>query len=78
VDMAGRHSVTTWALKTYPTKVDHESTRLNTTRIECSIVSEMLGHSNVRTTLDIYGHVLQGDFEAPLAEMARKLVPVVA
>jgi integrase len=57
-----RHSVTTWALKTYPTKV----------------VSEMLGHSNVRTTLDVYGHVLQGDFEAPLAEMAGKLVPVVA
>jgi integrase len=57
-----RHTVTTWALKTYPTKV----------------VSEMLGHSNARTTLDVYGHVLQEDFEAPLAEMAGKLLCDVA
>jgi integrase len=57
-----RHSVTTWALRTYPTKV----------------VSEMLGHANTRTTLDVYGHVLQEDFAAPLAEMAGKLLPDVA
>jgi excisionase family DNA binding protein len=57
-----RHTVTTWALKTYPTK----------------IVSEMLGHSNAKTTLDVYGHVLQEDFELPLAEMAGKLLRDVA
>jgi integrase len=57
-----RHSVTTWALRTYPTKV----------------VSEMLGHANARTTLDVYGHVLQEDFVAPLAEIAGKLLPDVA
>src|SRR5580692_3190484 len=56
------HTITTWAVKTYPTKV----------------VSEMLGHSNVRTTLDVYGSRSAEDFEAPLAEMAGKLVPVVA
>jgi excisionase family DNA binding protein len=57
-----RHTVTTWALKVYPTKV----------------VSEMLGHASVKTTLDVYGHVLQEDFELPLAEMAGKLLPNVA
>jgi len=57
-----RHTVTTWALKKYPTKV----------------VSEMLGHANVRTTLDVYGHVMQEDFAAPLAEMAGKLLHDVA
>jgi integrase len=57
-----RHTVATWALKNYPTKV----------------VSEMLGRANVRTTLDVYGHVLQEDFEEPLAEMAGKLLRDVA
>jgi integrase len=57
-----RHTVTTWALKKYPTKV----------------VSEMLGHASVRTTLDVYGHVMQEDFERPLAEMAGKLLHDVA
>jgi len=57
-----RHSVTTWALKKYPTKV----------------VSGMLGHSSAKTTLDTYGHVLQEDFAEPLAEMAGKLLRDVA
>ena len=57
-----RHTLTTWALKKYPTKV----------------VSEMLGHASAKTTLDIYSHVLQEDFTEPLAEMAGKLLPNVA
>jgi integrase len=57
-----RHTLTTWALKAYPTKV----------------VSEMLGHASVKTTLDIYAHVLQEDFEQPIAEMAGKLFHDVA
>jgi integrase len=57
-----RHTVTTWALKKYPTKV----------------VSEMLGHANARTTLDVYSHVMQEDFAEPLAEMAGKLLHDVA
>ena len=57
-----RHTLTTWALKKHPTKV----------------VSEMLGHASVKTTLDIYSHVLQEDFAEPLAEMAGKLLPDVA
>jgi integrase len=54
--------LTTWGLKKFPTKV----------------VSEMLGHASIKTTLDIYGHVLQQDFEEPLAEMAGKLLHDVA
>jgi len=57
-----RHTLTTRALKKYPTKV----------------VSGMLGHANARTTLDTYGHVLQEDFAEPLAEMAAQLLPNVA
>jgi integrase len=57
-----RHTMTTWALKTYPTKV----------------VSGMLGHSSTQTTLDVYGHVSQEDFAEPLAEMAGKLLRDVA
>lgn len=57
-----RHTLTTWALKKYPTKV----------------VSELLGHASTKTTLDVYSHVLQEDFTGPLAEMAGKLLPDVA
>jgi integrase len=38
----------------------------------------MLGHASVKTTLDIYSHVLQEDFAEPLAEMAGKLFHDVA
>jgi hypothetical protein len=37
----------------------------------------MLGHANTRTTLDVYGHVLQEDFVVPLEEMAGKLCPML-
>lgn len=57
-----RHTLTTWALKKFPTKV----------------VSEMLGHASAKTTLDTYGHVFQEDFSEPLAEMAGNLLPDVA
>jgi integrase len=57
-----QHTLTTWALKQYPTKV----------------VSEMLGHASVKTTLDTYGRVLQGDFAEALANMAGKLLHDVA
>jgi len=56
------HTVTTWALKKYPTKV----------------VGEMLGDAIVATTLAVDGHVLQEDFAEPLAEMAGKLLRDVA
>ena len=52
-----RHTVATYALKKYPTKV----------------VSEMLGHASIQTTLGRYGHVLPGDFDEPLADMAGQL-----
>lgn len=52
-----RHTVATYALKKYPSKV----------------VSEMLGHASIQTTSGIYGHVLQGDFDEPLADMAGQL-----
>ena len=57
-----RHTVATYALKKYPTKV----------------VSGMLGHGSVTTTLGTYAHVLQEDFGEPLADMAGKLLPDVA
>jgi len=57
-----RHTLATWALKRYPTKV----------------VSEMLGHASAKITLDTYSHVSQEDLAEPLAEMAGKLLPDVA
>jgi len=54
-----RHTLTTWALKKHPAKV----------------VSGTLGHASIKTTLDVYAHVLQEDFAKPLAGMAEKLVP---
>ena len=56
-----RHTLTTQLLKRYPTKV----------------VSELLGHSNVQTTLAVYHHVDLNDFRAPLDEIASKLLPDV-
>jgi hypothetical protein len=38
------------------------------------VVSEMLGHANLKSTLDVYSHVMQEDFAEPLAEMAGKFV----
>jgi len=57
-----RHTLTTWALKQYPAKV----------------VSELLGHASIKTTLDVYGHVFQEDFAEPLEDMAGKLLHDVA
>jgi integrase len=56
-----RHTLSTQMLKRYPTKV----------------VSQLLGHSDVRTTLAIYQHVGTEDLRAPLNEMATELLPDV-
>jgi integrase len=53
-----RHTLTTQLLKRYPTKV----------------VSELLGHSSVQTTLSVYQHVEMDQFRAPLDEMATELL----
>jgi integrase len=53
-----RHTLSTQLLKRYPTKV----------------VSELLGHSSVQTTLAVYQHVETEDFRAPLNEMAIELL----
>jgi len=47
-------------------------------RANCRVLGDgsmLQDHSHVsrKTTLDIYGHVLQEDFAEPLAEMAGKL-----
>jgi integrase len=56
-----RHTLSTQLLKRYPTKV----------------VSELLGHSDVRTTLAIYQHVETENFRAPMNEMTNELLPDV-
>ena len=53
-----RHTLSTQLLKRYPTKV----------------VSELLGHSSVQTTLSVYQHVEMEDFRVPLNEMATELL----
>jgi len=53
-----RHTLSTQMLKRYPTKV----------------VSELLGHSSVQTTLSVYQHVETEDFRAPLNEMTTELL----
>jgi integrase len=53
-----RHTLSTQLLKRYPTKV----------------VSELLGHSSVQTTLSVYQHVETEDFRAPLNERATELL----
>jgi integrase len=57
-----RHTLSTKLLKHYPTKV----------------VSELLGHSNVQTTLETYQHVETEDFRAPLNEVATELLSSVS
>jgi integrase len=56
-----RHTLSTQLLRRYPTKV----------------VSELLGHSNVQTTLSVYQHVEPEQFRAPVNEMATELLPDV-
>ena len=53
-----RHTLSTQMLKRYPTKV----------------VSELLGHSSIQTTLSVYQHVETEDFRAPLNEMTTELL----
>jgi integrase len=53
-----RHTLATRSLKKWPTKV----------------VSEILGHSDVHTTLKVYQHVETEDFRAPLNELADELL----
>jgi integrase len=53
-----RHTLATRSLKKWPTKV----------------VSEILGHSDVHTTLRVYQHVETEDFRAPLNELADELL----
>ena len=48
----------TRSLKKWPTKV----------------ISEMVGHSNVHTTLSVYQHIETEDFRAPLNELADELL----
>jgi integrase len=57
-----RHTLSTQLLRRYPTKV----------------VSELLGHSSVQTTLSVHQHVEPEQFRAPLNEMATELLPDVA
>jgi len=56
-----RHTLSTQLLRHYPTKV----------------VSELLGHSSVQTTLSVYQHVETDQFRAPLNEIATELLPDV-
>ena len=56
-----RHAFSTQLLRKYPVKV----------------VSEILGHSDIETTLAIYQHPSVEDRRAPLTEMAIQLLPDV-
>jgi len=56
-----RHTLSTQLLRRNPTKV----------------VSELLGHSSVQTTLSVYQHVETDQFRAPLNEIATELLPDV-
>jgi len=56
-----RHAFSTQLLKKYPVKV----------------VSEILGHSDIETTLAIYQHPTVDDRRAPLDEMAGQMLPKV-
>jgi integrase len=53
-----RHTLATRSLKKWPAKV----------------VSEILGHAHIQTTLNVYQHVGTEDFRAPLIEFADELL----
>ncbi len=46
--------------------------------IHPKIVSEMLGHSNVAFTLDVYSHVIKGLGEAAVKRLDEVLLPELA
>jgi integrase len=56
-----RHTLTTNSLKQWPTKV----------------VSDILGHSSVVTTMKDYQHTMTEDFRSPLNQIASQLLPDV-
>ena len=41
---------------------------------ETKVISEMVGHSDVHTTLPVYQHIETEDFRAPLNELAGELL----
>jgi len=53
-----RHTLVTRSLKKWPTKV----------------ISEMVGHSDVHTTLRVYQHIETEDFRGPMNELADELL----
>ncbi len=54
------------------------ATQLLKQRHSTKMVSELLGHSDVKTTLEIYSHVEPEDFRAPLNERASDLLADVS
>jgi integrase len=56
-----RHTLATTSLKQWPTKV----------------VSDILGHSSVVTTMKVYQHTMTEDFRGPLDQIASQLLPDV-
>jgi integrase len=56
-----RHAVSTQLLKKYPAKV----------------VSEILGHGDIQTTLSIYQHPSTEERRGPLNELALQMLPDV-
>lgn len=54
------------------------ATQLLKHRHSTKMVSELLGHSDVKTTLEIYSHVEPEDFRAPLNERASELLSMLA
>jgi len=49
------------------------ATLLLSDNVNPKIVSELLGHSNIATTMDIYSHVLPGRQEAAVSRLAKRL-----
>ena len=49
------------------------ATLLLSDNVNPKIVSELLGHSNIATTMDIYSHVLPGLQEAAVSKLAKRL-----